>query len=249
MLRLASTRSSSAPLILALTLDLDDTLWPIWPVIERAEAALQDFLQAQAPLAAKRWPVAEMRLLRERIAAENPHLAHDFTAQRKLSLHHALADVGADLDLLEPCFQAFIAARHEVDLYPDVPEGLARLASQWRLAALTNGNADVHRIGLGEHFQFALCAREFGAAKPDARIFLAACERLKLPPAQVLHVGDDPHMDVAGAAQAGMHTCWVNRHDMTWPAELPRADIEINDLHQLADWLLAAALPSQRHTP
>ncbi len=239
---------SSVPLILALTLDLDDTLWPIAPVIEHAEAALQDFLHTHAPLVAKRWPVAEMRLLRERIAAEHPHLAHDFTAQRKLSLQHALTDVGADPDLVEPCFQAFIAARHQVELYPDVPTGLVRLAGQWRLAALTNGNADVQRIGLGQHFQFAICAREFGAAKPDAGIFLAACERLNLPPAQVLHVGDDPHLDVVGAAQAGMPTCWVNRHQMTWPAELPRADIEITDLHQLADWLLAAAASSQRHT-
>ncbi|MGQ0801395.1 MAG: HAD family hydrolase [Pseudomarimonas sp.] len=235
------------PLILALTLDLDDTLWPIWPVIERAEAALQHFLQTHAPRVAERWPVAEMRLLRDRIAAENPHLAHDFTAQRKLSLQHALADVGADLDLVEPCFQAFIAARHQVELYPDVPDGLARLAAQWRLAALTNGNADVQRIGLGQHFQFAICARDFGAAKPDAGIFLAACERLNLPPSQVLHVGDDPQLDVVGAALAGMPTCWVNRHQTAWPTELPRADIEIADLHQLADWLLASALPSQHH--
>jgi len=258
-------------LILALTLDLDDTLWPIAPVIEHAEAALQQFLQQHAPPAAARWPVAEMRLLRERIAAEHPQLAHDFTAQRRLSLHHALADVGADLDLVEPCFQAFIvhhaladvgadldlvepcfqafiAARHQVELYPDVAEGLTRLARQWRLAALTNGNADVQRIGVGQHFQFAICAREFGAAKPDAGIFLAACERLNLPPAQVLHVGDDPHLDVAGAAKAGMPSCWINRHQATWPAELPRADIEVPDLHRLADWLLASAAPSQHHT-
>lgn len=235
-------------MILALTLDLDDTLWPIAPVIERAEAALQQFLKAHAPLVAERWPISEMRLLRERIATDHPHLAHDFTAQRKLSLHHALADVGADLDLVEPCFQAFIAARHQVDLFADVPEGLARLARQWRLAALTNGNADVQRIGLGQHFQFAICAREFGAAKPDAGIFLAACERLHLAPAHVLHVGDDPHLDVVGAAQAGMASCWVNRYGATWPAELPRADVEITDLHQLADWLQASAAPSQHHT-
>ncbi len=235
-------------MILALTLDLDDTLWPIAPVIEHAEAALQQFLQQHAPPAAARWPVAEMRLLRERIAAEHPQLAHDFTAQRRLSLHHALADVGADLDLVEPCFQAFIAARHQVELYPDVAEGLTRLARQWRLAALTNGNADVQRIGVGQHFQFAICAREFGAAKPDAGIFLAACERLNLPPAQVLHVGDDPHLDVAGAAKAGMPSCWINRHQAMWPAELPRADIEVPDLHRLADWLLASAAPSQHHT-
>ena len=32
----------------AITLDLDDTLWPIWPTIARAERALQDWLRARA---------------------------------------------------------------------------------------------------------------------------------------------------------------------------------------------------------
>ena len=33
----------------AITLDLDDTLWPIWPTIERAESALQAWLRQHAP--------------------------------------------------------------------------------------------------------------------------------------------------------------------------------------------------------
>ena len=42
-------RYSLAPMlnltkIKAITLDLDDTLWPIWPAIERAEAALSEWL-------------------------------------------------------------------------------------------------------------------------------------------------------------------------------------------------------------
>ena len=32
--------------IKAISIDLDDTLWPIWPVIERAEKALHDWLAA-----------------------------------------------------------------------------------------------------------------------------------------------------------------------------------------------------------
>jgi putative hydrolase of the HAD superfamily len=226
-----------APLIHALTLDLDDTLWPIAPVIELAEAALQDFLLQHAPAAARRWPLAAMRELREQVAAEHPQLAHDFTAQRRISLQRALSSVGADLDLVEPAFRAFIDARHQVELYADVSAALPRLGQGRRLAALTNGNADVHRLGVGEHFGFAISAREHGAAKPDPGIFLAACRRFGLPPAQVLHVGDDPWLDVAGAAGAGLRTCWINRHALAWPPQLPPADIEVSELHQLADWL------------
>ena len=80
----------------ALSLDLDDTLWPIWPVIEQAEHALHAFLCERCPSTARMFPVAEMRLLRDRIAGENPHLAHDFTVQRRLSLAHAMRSAGDD---------------------------------------------------------------------------------------------------------------------------------------------------------
>lgn len=34
--------------IRAISIDLDDTLWPIWPTIERAEGVLHAWLQAYA---------------------------------------------------------------------------------------------------------------------------------------------------------------------------------------------------------
>src|SRR3546814_7828088 len=80
----------------AITLDLDDTLWPIEPVIERAEAVLHDWLCQHAPRAAEQFPVLAMRALRDRIARDNPHLSHDYSMQRMLSLRHALAHSGHD---------------------------------------------------------------------------------------------------------------------------------------------------------
>ncbi|HNJ46754.1 MAG TPA: HAD family hydrolase, partial [Ottowia sp.] len=35
--------------IRAITLDLDDTLWPVWPTIARAEDALRAWLHTRAP--------------------------------------------------------------------------------------------------------------------------------------------------------------------------------------------------------
>ena len=35
--------------IAAISLDLDDTLWPIWPTIERAERVLHEWLLREAP--------------------------------------------------------------------------------------------------------------------------------------------------------------------------------------------------------
>lgn len=224
-------------MIQALTLDLDDTLWAVGPVIERAEQALDAFLRERCPRTAQRYPLEAMRGLRERVALEHPQLAHDFSAQRRLSLQLALADCGDDVAHVDAAFEAFYAARNQVQLYPDVAAALPRLAATRPLAALTNGNADLTRIGLAAHFRFALGAREHGAAKPAPSIFHAACARLGLAPRQVLHVGDDPWLDVAGAAAAGLPTCWINRHGMRWPSELAPPDLAVADLAALADQL------------
>ena len=45
----------------AITLDLDDTLWPILPTLERAEARLQSWLDAEAPATADQWRTPEHR--------------------------------------------------------------------------------------------------------------------------------------------------------------------------------------------
>lgn len=235
----------------AITLDLDDTLWPIAPAIRAAEAALAEWLDMHAPEVGRRWPVEAMRALRERIAGEHADLAHDYSAQRRLSLAHALADCGADPALAAPAFDAFFAARNRVECYPDAIDALARLAARVPVAALTNGNADLAVIGLSRHFRFSLCAREHGRPKPAPCIYLAACDRLGLAPHEVLHVGDDVELDVVGAARAGLATCWINRvpddgRARAWPHADIRPDLEFPTLAALADWLDTA---HTRHRP
>jgi putative hydrolase of the HAD superfamily len=221
----------------ALSLDLDDTLWPIWPVIERAELVLQEFLRERCPRTADKYPIPLMRELRDRIAAEHPQFAHDFTHQRRLSLQHALRSAGDDESHAEDAFTAFYAARNRIEFYPDALAALDRMAARWPIAALTNGNADLKSIGIADRFTVFVAAREAGHAKPDAPIFHAACARLGLAPGEVLHVGDDPLLDVAGASRAGLRSCWINRRQEPWPDELPVPDLQFTTLDALADWL------------
>jgi len=186
----------------AITLDLDDTLWPFAPIGARIDQVLHDWMRVHSPRTAERFPVAAMRELRERSFAENPHLHHDLSALRRLTLQQALAESGADPELLEPAYEVFYAARNQVQCYPDALDALARIAAKVPVAAVSNGNADLQRIGLSQHFVFQLGSREHGAAKPDASIFHAACARLGAAPGEVLHVGDHIEMDVLGAARA-----------------------------------------------
>ena len=130
-----------------------------------------------------------------------------------------------------------------MDFYADAEAGLQRLAARLPVAGLTNGNADLGAVGIAPLFVFSLSAREYGAAKPDAGLFQEACKRLRLSPGEVLHVGDDPRTDVAGAAKAGLQTCWIDRGDHAWPDDLARADIEVTTLTALADMLDTRADP------
>lgn len=203
--------------IKAISLDLDDTLWPVWPAIERAEAKLLQWLVDHAPATAARYPTTQaLRGVREQVEAERPDLLHDLSALRLESLRLALRHAGDNPALAEPAFEAFFAARQQVDFYPDAMPALARLAARFPLVALSNGNADVHRVGIGHLFHAALSAQQFGVPKPDPRIFHAAASAAQVSPHEVLHVGDDALMDVLGAVDAGMQSVWVNRAGHTW---------------------------------
>jgi putative hydrolase of the HAD superfamily len=221
--------------IRALTLDLDDTLWPVWPAIQRAEAALHGWLLRHAPATAARFDLASLRALRDQVSRERPEWSHDLSALRRESVRMALAAASEDERLAEAAFEVFFAERQRVDFYPDVLEALQRLSRVYPLLALSNGNAELARVGLAPWFRGSLSAREFGVGKPDPRIFVEACRRLGLAPDEVLHVGDDLELDVRGARDAGLQAVWVCRGE----GQGVGIDgvVTVCDLHALADRL------------
>lgn len=222
----------------ALTLDLDDTLWPVWPALERADQAMDAWLRQHHPQVARAWPIDAMRALRAQVAQERPDLAHDFTTQRRLTMQQAFSACGMAAAPVDALWDIYFAARNQVAFYPDSMPALERLSARWPIASLTNGNADLQRIGIHAHFRHHVSARDTGAAKPDARIFRVAAERLGVAPGAILHVGDDPLMDMAGARDAGLRTAWINRAGEPWPAALGAApDLDLRDMGELADWL------------
>jgi putative hydrolase of the HAD superfamily len=108
-----------------------------------------------------------------------------------------------------------------------------RLRANHRLFAISNGNADLQRCGIGDLFDGHVTAIAAGAAKPDARIF-AALERMAgVSAAEVLHVGDDPLADVVGATRAGMQAVWLNRDSRRWPEALEPPARTISTLAEL----------------
>jgi FMN hydrolase / 5-amino-6-(5-phospho-D-ribitylamino)uracil phosphatase len=217
--------------------DLDNTLWDVEPVLVRAEARLFAWLEQHCPRITRNVTAEQMRHARAELARREPHNAHDFTYLRTAALAaHARAHGYAET-IAEQAFEVFLAARCEVTVLPDVLPALERLSCSYRLASLSNGNAELARIGLGHLFALSLNARQIGAAKPDRRCFERLAQELGMAPARMLYVGDDPWLDVEAARAAGLKTAWMNRRAHAWPAELAPADLIVADCTQLTSAL------------
>ncbi len=217
----------------AICFDLDNTLWHVDPVIARAEARLELWLREHYPRIPERWSIAQLRDARMALAASEAGRAHDFTWLRTESMARLAREVGYPEAMAEEAYAAFYAWRNEVEAFPDVEPALRALREHYRLAALSNGNADLARIGLAGHFSVSLAAGSLGFAKPDRRAFLAVAEAIGCEPAELLYVGDDPAIDVEGARLAGLRTAWMNRFDRPWPASLAAAEVTVVDCEDL----------------
>lgn len=225
----------------AVLFDLDDTLWPIAPVIVQAEEQLYAWLRTHAPKVAERNTIDSLRQARLTLLAQQPHFQLDLGALRRAGLVEAFAQAGEDESKIEEAMVQFFAARNSVVPYDDVLPGLLRLKGRALVGSVSNGNADLKTIGLAHHFKVSVAAHEFGTAKPDPAIFLAACAQLGVAPHEAVYVGDDVLLDVRGAQQAGLRAVWVNRHGSAAHLEHGvEPDAIVRDFHELLDWLHTA---------
>lgn len=217
------------------TFDLDDTLWEIAPVIHNAEAVLRDWLTRNAPRLGD-FPVDALAAIRRLLVEAEPSLRHRISELRRRILLHALHDAGYSREeageLGEQAFQVYLEARHAVQLFPDVVPTLEHLANHYTLGVLTNGNADVRRLGLADYFQFALCAEELGVGKPDPQPFREALKRAGVDAGQAVHIGDHPGDDIEGAQRAGMRAVWFNPAGREWQHE-GAPDAQVRSLREL----------------
>ena len=222
----------------AVLFDLDDTLWPIAPVIRTAETLLYTWLQQHAPRVAGHFTIDSLRQARLELLAREPGFGIDLSALRHAGLVAAFKQVGEDIRKVDAAMTLFIAARNAVTPYDDVVPGLERLRQRTLVGSVTNGVADLGTIGLAHHFQASIAARDHGHAKPDPGIFLAGCAALGVAPAETVYVGDDLLLDVKGAQDAGLRAAWMNRsgkiNDL---AGQVAPDVEVSSIDGLLDWL------------
>lgn len=223
--------------IRTITLDLDDTLWAIHPVIERAERRLYDWLGDNYPRITAMFSAKDVFKLRENIAVEYPGKSHDFTFLRRVVLGRLGVAAGYGDGLVDTAMAVFSAMRNDVDVFPEVRPALNTLRQSYCVVAVTNGNADLDRIGIRDLFHQVISAAAVGAAKPSRHIFDMAVQAGGADADQTLHVGDHPEADVIGARKAGLKSVWVNRNGDDWPDHLQRPDGIVRDVGELLSLL------------
>ena len=103
-------------------------------------------------------------------------------------------------------------------LYPEVVNTLTALRERGLTLGVVSNWSPVlpgllGRLGIAPFFSFVLDSASLRAEKPEARIFEIALERSGVSPAQAIHVGDRPDLDVAGAEGAGVRGVLIDRND------------------------------------
>lgn len=219
--------------IKVISFDLDDTLWPGLPTILRAEKRLFQWMSEHVPEITQQYDLYQLRDKRRALLDETPQLAHDLTQLRIRSFEQLSIEFGLNQEWMQSAFDVFYDARQQVTLFDDVRPVLDVLVQQFKLASLTNGNADVVKTGVHHWFDYSLNSIIAGSLKSEPAIYQQLQALAGIEAYQMVHIGDDPLQDVSGAKASGALAIWLNRDDDVWQLTSCKPDAIISSLVEL----------------
>lgn len=218
------------------TFDLDNTLWDVSQTIVRAEQSLRQWMQENTADALTVYTSDAIGNIRERVLEQHSDKRHDLSFLRTQVLYECMLASGlASKDAVNAAsraFDVFFVGRNEVVFYDGALEVLADLSQRYRLFALTNGNANIDRVGIGKYFEGAVSSADVGASKPDPKMFRTVLTRAGVPAHQAVHIGDHLSDDILGANNAGMLSLWYN-HNGEFAND--SASVPSGEVHRLSD--------------
>ena len=130
-----------------------------------------------------------------------------------------------------PLYTAF-AAKTAWRIFDDVVPALDTLRSRGlKLGVISNWDERLkpllRELGLASYFDAVLVSCEAGSCKPSPAIFNQAADKLALPPASILHIGDQFEEDVRGATAAGFRALELRRTATHHVADQVRSLLEL----------------------
>lgn len=153
----------------------------------------------------------------------------DLTTARREMVALALSQLGVEAgEAGNRMADAYGEIQEEsIEAYPGAIDTLRRLRGMGKgMALITNGvsrlqRAKIDRFGLESLFDCIIVEGEFGAGKPDPRVYQHALESLAVAPPEALMVGDNLLADIAEAQGVGIPAVWVDWKGGGLPEDSP----------------------------
>lgn len=212
--------------------------WRTGVAREAAAAGARKGLEIDGIAFADAWRDLYQPAMQEIRSGRRPYT--DLDVLHRENLDRTLEDFGIAAHFVDDDRVALNHAWEKLPPWPDVVPGLIRLKASRIIAPCSNGSiALMTRLGRygALPWDCILGAGVARAYKPDPRAYLAACEALRLEPAQVMMVAAH-NSDLSAARDCGLKTAFVAR-----PQE--HGVGQVTDLRATSHWdVVAADFPS-----
>ncbi|SHG41311.1 haloacid dehalogenase type II [Halobaculum gomorrense] len=221
-----------------LAFDLYDTVLDRVSTLEPALAGILDAhgADADAGVLLRRYLAMHFRDSLVDSLVGGDHTPFETITER--ALRYRLDQVGVPATNAE--VRAFVESWRELDAYPDCVEPFERLADEYALVGLSNGDPGMLSAvteDLAVPLDGWVSVAEAGRYKPNPAPYELLCDRYGVAPADVAFVSAHT-FDTVGATAAGMAGVYLNRHDRPYGGWDRRPDLRVPDPAALADALL-----------
>ena len=220
-----------------LTFDLDDTVFPITPVVQDANSMMIRALNSFGYEANNDEIIAASKRIRRELRERGEEIT--YTTLRKKSIRCEMERVcstrNVDNAIVDMVFDSWLEERHASanrNIFPYASSALQRIRELYPSAvigAITNGRGNPFKMPtIAQYFDFCVSGEDdnvFPLRKPDKGIYEAALRRygeLMNTSNKVknwIHVGDDLANDVGASAACGAKTVWITTDKMNLGCE------------------------------
>ncbi len=212
--------------IKAVVFDIDGTLYPMWKLYLRLILYVPFHMFVYIPYG----------IIRRKLRRSAP-VADFYEYQARLYAETARTSVEkARKDLKKVCYEGIAKHFNSIKPYKNVVECIKAFKEAGLKVGVLSDFPPSQKgkmWGIRDMLDVCLGTEEAGALKPSIYPFKILCDKLGLPPEQVLYVGDNRVYDVLGAKKAGMKSAFIlTGFRWLFRRNLSEADISFRDYCQ-----------------
>ncbi|TQV72004.1 HAD-IA family hydrolase [Aliikangiella marina] len=193
-----------ASTIKLISFDLDDALYDNKPVLFEAERLCNQFLADEFNRQNREFDLQNFYEIRHRLMESTDPSMENMTQMRQVAITEICQDLEDSGSVAAKALEIFLTARSNAAVPAKIHTMMERLAKQFTLVSVTNGNCDPNKLSIGQFFSKNYSPVEGFRAKPQPEMLLKVLDDFSLERSQVLHIGDSLDKDGLAAKNAGV---------------------------------------------